>query len=402
MSKIAIIFDHRGRTKRGRTGPVEVRMWVDGKAYYINTGIKVLRQELKYETIVDRFDSHELNERLEIIVRKIQEEINVCLSSGKAIDVADIRRRVTSPDVSGSSREVLDWIGERIMLFKGTLGDGTIKHYVTLLRRLSEYGAIRRWQDVTVDNILRWDAWLHKLTKPQTRAQVLAKIKPEPLSDGAVYNYHKNLKKLLRLAKKAKLIADNPYDDLRGEFKRGEKENVEYLTEDEMEAIMTLELQRGSHLDMVRDLFVMQMFTGMAYADLMKFDIKDYKEVKGKWVTNADRVKSGVAFVAHLLPPVVEVLEKYDMQVPRVTNQVYNRSLKKIGEMSGISTKLHTHLARHTFGTFMLNNKVEISNLQRMMGHKDIKQTLRYAKTLAESVHDEFDMIAEKMKKSSR
>jgi site-specific recombinase XerD len=33
-----------------------------------------------------------------------------------------------------------------------------------------------------------------------------------------------------------------------------------------------------------------------------------------------------------------------------------------------------------------------------MLGHTNITQTQRYAKVLAQSVHDDFDMIAEKLK----
>ena len=36
-----------------------------------------------------------------------------------------------------------------------------------------------------------------------------------------------------------------------------------------------------------------------------------------------------------------------------------------------------------------------------MLGHKDIRQTQRYAKVLAEDVHENFDEIEEKMKKKA-
>jgi site-specific recombinase XerD len=42
----------------------------------------------------------------------------------------------------------------------------------------------------------------------------------------------------------------------------------------------------------------------------------------------------------------------------------------------------------------MLRNGVKVENLARMMGHTRITQTMRYAKVLAQSVHDDFDMIA--------
>jgi site-specific recombinase XerD len=50
----------------------------------------------------------------------------------------------------------------------------------------------------------------------------------------------------------------------------------------------------------------------------------------------------------------------------------------------------------------MLRQGVKVENLQRMLGHKNIRQTMRYAKVLAESVHEDFDMVAAKMKKKKK
>ena len=101
---------------------------------------------------------------------------------------------------------------------------------------------------------------------------------------------------------------------------------------------------------------------------------------------------------AVLLPQAVEVLERYGMQVPRVNNVQYNESLKVIQRALGIRTRLHSHLARHTFATRALAMGVKIENVSAMLGHTNITQTQRYAKVLAQSVKDEFDMMVEKMK----
>ena len=60
------------------------------------------------------------------------------------------------------------------------------------------------------------------------------------MSDAAVYNYHKTIKGLIRRALFEGKITANPYERLRGQLKRGEKESVEYLTEDEVAAFMSL------------------------------------------------------------------------------------------------------------------------------------------------------------------
>ena len=135
------------------------------------------------------------------------------------------------------------------------------------------------------------------------------------------------------------------------------------------------------------------------FSDMMAFDISAYKKVRGKWCIIASRIKTGVPYVNQLLPPAVDVLERYEMSLPKMTNQVYNRELKQVGMACGITTPLHSHLARHTFATFMLRNGAKIENVSKMLGHTSIKMTQRYAKVLAESVHEDFDMIAAKITK---
>ena len=110
-------------------------------------------------------------------------------------------------------------------------------------------------------------------------------------------------------------------------------------------------------------------------------------------------MKTGVAYVSQLLPPVVEVLEKYGWKVPRISNQKYNAALKIIGGALGINTPLHSHLGRHTFATWMLRNGAKVENVKAMLGHKKIEQTMRYAKVVAASVHEDFDRVAAKMTK---
>lgn len=195
------------------------------------------------------------------------------------------------------------------------------------------------------------------------------------------------------------ILEANPYERVRGEFRKGINDNVEYLTEEEIAAIESLHPMDGTQMAMARDLFVFQMYTGLSYADTQVFDITAYKKVNGKWVNRGERVKTGVAYVSVLLPQAVEVLERYGMQVPKVNNVQYNASLKVIQQALGIRTRLHSHLARHTFATRALSLGVKIENVSAMLGHTNITQTQRYAKVLAQSVKDDFDMIAEKLKK---
>ena len=47
MITLSLVFDHRGRTQKGEEGPVEVRVTVNRKPYYINTGVKVTSKNMR-------------------------------------------------------------------------------------------------------------------------------------------------------------------------------------------------------------------------------------------------------------------------------------------------------------------------------------------------------------------
>ena len=382
MITSSIVFDHRGRTKRGAEGPLEIRVTSNRKSYYINTGVRVRARQWT-DRIINHPQADTLNEQLSILLRKVGKEVNAAIDAGRDVDVASIRKKLYD---SSCDDTVLPWMREEIERL-GVV-DGTRKHYVGLVKRLEEFDIIHDWKDVSVENIYKLDGWLRKMNGRCGK-----------ITGGAVYNYHKCLRSLLSRAERSELIPFNPYSRLRGVFSKGDRENTEYLTEDEMQLIMKFSPAPGSFMERARDLFIFQMFTGLSYADAQAFDISAYKKVKGKWCIITSRIKTGVPYINQLLPPAVDVLERYDMSVPKMTNQVYNRELKLLGMACGIIIPLHSHLARHTFATFMLRNGAKIENVSKMLGHTNIKQTQRYAKVLAESVHEDFNKIEELLKK---
>ena len=378
MITTAIVFDHRARVKKGKEGPLEVRLTIDRKPYYINTGIRVCARQWAFDKVINHPQADALNERLGILLDKIMKEVNFLIKNHIEIDVAKIRNHAWS---SSQSDDFLVWLKEEVKMLR--VKPGTMKHYNALVLRIQAFGRMQDWSDITAENIYKLDAYLRELPGRDNAR----------ISACGVYNYHKCFRNLLRRAERIGLIASNPYHKLNGEFPRGDKENTEYLTEDEMQKIMDFSPTPGSWLDKARDLFVFQMWTGLSYADTQAFDISAYKEIKGKWMVIGSRIKTGQPFVNQLLTPAVEVLKKYGMTVPKLSNQVYNRELKVVGSACGLHIKLHTHLARHTFATYMLRNGAKLENVSKMLGHATIKQTQRYAKVMAESVQEDFNMI---------
>ena len=401
MFSVAIIRDWRKQCGDDKLGPLDVRVTVDRKSYYISTGMKVLGKHWA-GAVVARPDADALNNRLGIIVRRVNEKVNEYIEARQPIDVSAVREFVYSgTKVDGKQDRMLTWIESQINALQ--VSDGTRRHYWLLLERLKEYGKLKSWADITIEAIYDWDAWLHNTVK----AQVKKGEDERNGSDGTIYNYHKHLKALLNRAHDFGLISASPYDRLKGKFRKGENENIEYLTEEQMQLIMNTRPVPGTQMETVRDLFVFQMFTGMSYSDMQAFDIKQYKEETARdkisvektkrFVYRGERIKTGVPFVGVLLPPVVDVLERHGWQVPKMPNQKYNCLLKTFGSVIGIDG-LHSHLARHTFATYMLSKGAKVQNVMRMLGHKKIDLTMRYAKVIDKDVQDDFDMVGESLK----
>ena len=390
MFSTSIIYDRKKQAEGDKEGTLEVRITIDRKSYYINTGVRVMRKHWA-GAIIKRPDADALNNRLGIIVRRINEKVNEFLEAQKPIDIEAIRSYIyRGSEVNVGKNGLIAWIEKEIPLLN--VSEGTRKHYWLLLDRLKTYGRMKAWNDLTVENIYDFDAWLHQI------ANVNSKDDEGTLGNGTIHNYHKHLKAMLNRALTFGVIETTPYARLVGKFGAGEEENVEYLTEEEMQLILDTHPVPGTQMETVRDLFVIQMFTGLSYSDMQALDIKNYHLEGDAWVSNGKRIKTGVPFVSQLLPPVVEVLERHGWQVPQMPNQKYNAQLKTFGNVIGIEG-LHSHLARHTFATYMLSNDAKLQNVMRMMGHRKIEQTMRYAKVLAKDVHEDFGMIAKKWKK---
>ena len=400
MIQISLVFDHHHRTPKGEEGPIEVRVTVNRKPYYINTGVRVKKGRLVANTVRDDEKSTNadiLNARLTIITRFVEKEINKCLEEKKPIGVAEIRQKIWDivPDEENKDEPtMIKWIKSYIAT--ANVSKSTRKRYITVCNCLLSYGKMVQWDQLTVENIYAWDVWLRQRTIPLTENQKAAGVTEAHISNDSAYNYHKVLKAAINKAMKFDIVTANPYEKMKGVFRRDNREKVDYLTEEQMQKILELTPIPGSQAAMARDLFILQMFTGLGYADTQIFDIGQYKEVNGRWRFIGERVKTGVPYVSMLLPPVVEVLKRNGWKVPKMNNQRYNQMLKVIGMVIGVE-RLHSHMGRHSFATWMLSQGAKIENVSRMLGHTTVKQTERYAKVLATDIYDEYDKVADKL-----
>lgn len=381
MITTKLIFDWKNRTTSNNIGPVDLRVTADRKTIYIATGVKVRRSEFRNERVVAHKDADALNTILESFQRQVMTAAAELAEKDAPITAADIKRliRRNQSRKTAETKDLITWIADQVPMLK--LKEGTRNHYRTLIARLEEYGRLTSWDDLTTENLYAFDDWLHRLPSTAQRT----------ISDASVYSYHKCLKAILNRAVLFEIIDRNPYDKLRGKFARGDRKRTEYLTDVEIAAFESIHPVPGSQMAIARDLFVFQLHTGLSYADTQSFDFSEYQQVNGHYVNIGHRVKTDVEYIVQLDNECLQILASYDNTLPNLSNADYNLFLKTLGEAAGIRKTLHSHLARHTFATYMLRHGARIENVAKMLGHTNISQTQRYAKVLLESVMKDFE-----------
>lgn len=168
------------------------------------------------------------------------------------------------------------------------------------------------------------------------------------------------------------------------------KAKMEYLTEEEISCIRHANIPNES-LSRVRDLFLFQAASGLSYADMAVFTKEDIKvSENGVKYIHKERCKTGVFYTSVLLPDAIDMLEKYNYQLPLISNQKYNAYLKCIQDIIGISKKLHTHLARKTYATTLLNSGCRLDVVAKAVGHVNTRITAQtYAFMQKNTVVDE-------------
>jgi site-specific recombinase XerD len=198
------------------------------------------------------------------------------------------------------------------------------------------------------------------------------------------------VKELLYFAVENKWLNSNPFANYRG---KKEQKMGEILTEREVEKLVKLEnLSPG--LNRVRDVFMLQIFSGLCYADIRDLKAEHLLTTEqGERYFRKPRQKTGTVSIVPILPQAERLLEKYANGneqgglMPVISNAKMNQHLKKIARKANLTKCLTTHVARRTCATILINNGVPLTTVAKVLGHSNTVITQQsYAQVNPETV----------------
>lgn len=377
------VFDRKHQATKDVKGNIDLRITFNRKQKFVFTGVKCFSSQWndKTQTVRNSPDAISLNE----LLAKLNTRVLKIISEMVDRDSIDLDAIPTLLKNKSADKTFIQYIRERMS--KKTVTENTKKAYHVFLSRFVEWGGIRFFSDISEKNIRAWDEYLHDVKWAETDrygAQIERKY-----SQATIGSMHKNLKLFINDALVDKYIEENPYSTKRIKIDKGSTRIDQFLTKEEIERLENAKMPTQS-LAEAKDLFLIQVYTGLAYADLMTYNFTPCKGAEDYAVFNGIRKKTGVLFTFVLTPKAKQILKRYKYVLPKLPNQKYNVKLKLIADAAGIDKSISSHDGRRSCGYILLNAGVPIAIVSRILGHSTIQQTQSaYAQILNDTVAKE-------------
>lgn len=257
------------------------------------------------------------------------------------------------------------------------------------LRRLDElaktwfdhHGKELRSAEDTYKRIKAAIAALNNPVASEFDAQVFAAYRTKRLEEGIALNTvnreHAYMRAMFNELIRLKVwTRDNPLKDVR-QFKVQENE-LSYLTTEQIEALLT-ELKRSTnrHVDLVSRIC---LSTGARWSESEGLRPQ---QVRNRLIQFA-RTKSGKARAVPIVEQLEEEIHAHNALHATSGGAIFTGctgAFKEAIDRANIDLPLGqlTHVLRHTFASHFMINGGNILALQRILGHQDLKTTMRYA-----------------------
>lgn len=373
MNNISIRFrfDKRNEASKTKQGllHIEVREIGTNDCVLIQTGIRLYKNQFS-DKMGFTCKNHDLADAITKQAHDIFNEIHQFSISDRCKVLKDVKGWK-----SKENKQLLIPFIESEMKLRD-MEYNTLKAHVTLVNKLNDFKNIKTFADLTYTNIVAFDKYM----------------RDKKIGNISINKNHSLFNMYIKIAINKELIQKSPYDLFTPP--KGKNNDPVFLTIEEVERIKNLS-GLNEKLERTRDLFVFQCYTGMAYVDMQSFSKNDIQILNEQEIIRSSRTKTDESFILLFLPDAKKIAEKYNYNLPKISNQKYNDYLKLLiaHPEVNINKKVTSHTARHTFATYLLNKGISLETVSKTLGHSSIKQTQLYARILSKKVIDDMKKL---------
>jgi integrase len=328
-------------------------------------------------------------------------------------NIKEFAKTGTTPIYSEKNKPFIDVYDEYINERMNQLSHRTIQKFETLKKALIDFEKEKKYP-LTFDRIdlVFYDKFKTYLQskKPVGRMKTRDEAQQKGLLNATTEKYFSNLKNFMKWSQERGYHTSTHYTKTEFEAKRQlknePKNKIVTLKLNELTKLYKYDFSNIERLEKVRDVFCFACFTGQRWSDIERFKKED---IRGNWwsfVSFKTGSEINVPLVGYAEPS-LDILKKYDFQLPMISSQKFNTYLKEVGRVVELDrpviierrvgkrvvefkNPLHefmsSHMGRRTAVSLLLNTyHMPLHQVRDITGHSDLRTLDKYLdKDLAE------------------
>lgn len=205
-------------------------------------------------------------------------------------------------------------------------------------------------------------------------------LEKDSIGEGA-RSYYNRFKKMIRHAYRKRIIKNNVLDFVERKA-TGKARKKDILTLEELKLLSETPMNSPE----IKRAFLFTCVTGLRWCDIKEITWKNIN-IKDRML-NVTQSKTSEDVSIPLNDTAIKLLgepEKATMKVFSLpSSNGCNKTLKAWVERAGIQKYITWHNGRHSFGTNLIYNEVDVLTASKLLGHNSLRHTQRYVNTAAE------------------
>lgn len=374
-----LVYNRKNRLQKNGTALIQIECYQNGKRFFISTGIYIIPKlwdAKNFKIKSDHPNSNKLNKQISDKIASLENAELDFLNKGKKFTLDHLREF----NAGNIALNFTDFMKSEIE--KNKVTEVTKKGHRRTLDVLTEFKKSVEFSDINLGFLSDFERFLYK----------------KGFSVNTVYKYFKNIKSYVNLAINLELMDINQYPFRKMKIRQIDGKR-DYLTPQELELIENLDLTgKGEAISKIRDMYLFSCYTGLRFSDVVQVCKENLQDIDGAiWLIKGMQKSqiNGDAETQQIVRlPIyqlfngkpLDILNKYTSDrkyyFDDYTNQFVNRTLKDIADDAKINKKLTFHTARHTQATYLLYKGVNITTVQKLLGHKKVATTQIYGKVM--------------------
>lgn len=352
---------------------VQIEAYQSGKRVYFSTHIYLTPKQwsAKKGLVVRHPEADSLNYMLQELIMNIEHKEMELWRKGQNV-TPEILKMALKTDRKES---FIHFIEEEIS--SSSKKESTRNNLTSTLKLLSLYNPKLEFDGVNSRFIYKFEEFLYQ----------------KGCCTNTVAKHMKHLRTFVNSAIDKGHIKTDEYAFQRYKIKTSESKHTHLIAE-EVQKLENLELADNVSLGHSLDAFLFCCYTGLRYSDFIALTENNIVMIEGKpWIVfRSVKTSVEVKLPLHLLfgGKAWQLLYKYkgnwNSFFMLKSNACINYDLKKIAKLAEINKHFTFHSARHTNATLLIYEGVNITTVQKLLGHRNISTTQIYSEITGETI----------------